>query len=233
MYRGYWKLRRLDKLIIIHKETNGKIWPVWKLCQRLVKKNGMNIAQVVNVVDIAIHKLPYMETLYRQIKDEVNKLHYTRQGLINDIEVRENKISILDKIAFSCEQDCKRTEQQIQELADKKDRLEKLIANILNGEGYSKLKQAAKENVKAVLSDNKILISIAFAAVIQTLKADPQMIKLIQNMPSANDGEQYKDNNNIMKYLELNKDQILNLGEKNYENLVQVLTNNVVAATAS
>ena len=33
----------------------------------------MNIAQVVNAVDVAIHKLPYMESLHRQIKDEVNR----------------------------------------------------------------------------------------------------------------------------------------------------------------
>ncbi len=59
------------------------------------------------------------------------------------------------------------------------------------------------------------------------------MVKLIQNMPSANDGEQYKDNNNITKYLELNKNRILNLGEKNYENLVEVLTNNVIATAAN
>ena len=112
-----------------------------------------------------------------------------------------------------------------------------MIANILNNdideEGYSKLKQIVNENIKAVLAENKKLISILFVALIQTIKADPQMVNLIQNMPSTNDGEQYKDNNNITKYLELNKDCLLNLAEKNYENLVQVLTNNVVAATAS
>ncbi|HEX6029189.1 MAG TPA: hypothetical protein VFY64_09130 [Nitrososphaeraceae archaeon] len=60
------------------------------------------------------------------------------------------------------------------------------------------------------------------------------MINLIQNTPSANDGEQLKDNyNNITKYLELNKDRILNLGEKNYENLMEVLTNNAINAAAS
>lgn len=64
---------------------------------------------------------------------------YTTQGLVNDIEDRKNKISILDMTAFSCEHGCKRTEQQIQELTIRKDRLEKLIANILNGEDYSKL----------------------------------------------------------------------------------------------
>ena len=61
------------------------------------------------------------------------------------------------------------------------------------------------------------------------------MVKLIQNIPSANDGGQHKDNNNITKYLELNKDRILNLGEKNYENLVEALTKNAIdnAANAS
>jgi hypothetical protein len=52
----------------------------------------------------------------------------------------------------------------VQELTAKKDRLEKLIANILNGEGYSKLNQFIRESVKAVLSGNKILLSAAFAA---------------------------------------------------------------------
>jgi hypothetical protein len=68
----------------------------------------MSIAQVVNVVEIAIHKLPHMESLYKQLKDEVDKLQYLRQGLLNDIEALKYKISILDKTAFSIEQDCKR-----------------------------------------------------------------------------------------------------------------------------
>ena len=85
-YREYWKLRGLQMLDSLYIKTNGKIWPVWKLYQRLVNKRRMSIAQVVNVVEIAIHKLPHMETLYRQIKDKVDKLQYTRQSLANDIE---------------------------------------------------------------------------------------------------------------------------------------------------
>jgi hypothetical protein len=99
----------------------------------------------------------------------------------------------------------------------------------LNGEGYLKLKQFVKENIKAVISENKELISVSFVALIQTLKSDPQLVKLIQNIPSANDVEQHKDNNNsITKYLESNKDKILDLAKKNYENLVEVLTNSAI-----
>jgi len=140
LYREYWRLRGLDKLNTIYKETDGKIWPFWKL-YRLMKEKSMSRKQVVNAVDIAIHKLSYMENLYRQTKDQTEKMQHTIQRLANDVRALEYKISILDKTAFSSEQECRRKEQQIQELSDKKERLEKLIVNILNGEGYSKLKQ--------------------------------------------------------------------------------------------
>ena len=100
----------------------------------------MSIEQVTNTLEIAIHKLPHMESLYKQAKEQAENMQHTIQRLANDIEARENKISILDKIAFSSEQECKRTEQQVQELTTQKDRLESLIAKILNGEDYSKLK---------------------------------------------------------------------------------------------
>jgi predicted DNA-binding protein YlxM (UPF0122 family) len=108
LYREYWRLERLHKLNLIYKETNGKLGPFLKL-YRLMKEKGMSIEQVVNSVDTAIHKLPYMESLYEQTKDQVEKMQHTREGLVNDIRDLELKISILDKIAFISEQEGKRT----------------------------------------------------------------------------------------------------------------------------
>ncbi len=55
-----------------------------------------------------------------------------------------------------------------------------------------------------------------------------------ENTPAANNGEQHKnDNNNIKKYLEFNRDSIIDLAEKNYENLVEVFTNNTIDIVAS
>jgi hypothetical protein len=60
------------------------------------------------------------------------------------------------------------------------------------------------------------------------------MIKVIYNASTANNGEQHKDsNNNITQYLEFNKDRILNLGEKNYENILEVLTKNAIDTASS
>jgi DNA repair ATPase RecN len=145
----------------------------------------MTIEQLVNAVDIAIHKLPYMEDLYKQVTHEVDKLQSTREGLINHIEALKYKLSILDKAALSSEEERKKIEQQLQVLTAQKDRLEKWIANISNND---ELKQIVKESVKAALSENKKLISVAFTALLQTLTSDPQMVKLIYSMSTANTG---------------------------------------------
>jgi hypothetical protein len=182
LYREYWKLKRLHVLDSIFKETDGKLKTFLKLYNQLIKEKGMNVNQVADVVEITIHKLTHMENLYEQVKEQIDKMQRTRQGLVNDIAGLERKLSVLDKTVFSCKQERMRTEQRVQGLTDKKDKLEKLIAHILNGEGYSMIKQIAKENIKVVSSDKKILISVSFAALIQTLKADPEMVKIIQNI---------------------------------------------------
>jgi hypothetical protein len=105
--------------------------------------------------------------------------------LVNDIEAGKNKILVLDKIAFSCEQEYRRKEQQLQELIEKKNIIEKWIVKILKNDDY--LKQIVKENVQAVFAENKKLISVSFAALIQTLKADPKMTNLIYKILTAND----------------------------------------------
>jgi hypothetical protein len=68
-----------------------------------------------------------MENLYRQAREQAEKMQRTVQRLVNDIRALERKISILDKIAFSSEHDCRRKEQQVQELIEQNERLEKLM----------------------------------------------------------------------------------------------------------
>jgi DNA polymerase III delta prime subunit len=87
LYIEYWKLKRLDILSIIHKETNGNLGTFLKLYRQLIKEKGMSIEQVVNAVDIDINRLPYMESLYGQVKEHVDKMQCTRQQLENYLHV--------------------------------------------------------------------------------------------------------------------------------------------------
>ena len=79
-------------------------------------------------------------------------------------------------------------------------------------------------------------MSVAFSALHQTLRSNPKMINIIYKILTTNDREQYKDNNNndnTIKYLQPNNDNILDLAEKHYENLVEAFTNNAINASSS
>ena len=83
LYIEYWKLKGLDKLNSIYQATDGKLSSFLKLYRELIKKRHMSIEKVANVVEIAIDKLPYMESLYEQVKDQVEKMQRTIQRLEN------------------------------------------------------------------------------------------------------------------------------------------------------
>jgi hypothetical protein len=80
-----------------------------------------------------------------------------------------------------------------------------------------------------VLSENRKLISVSFAAIIQTLKGNPEMANLIYNISIANNDKDNKNSNNVIaNYFKANKHTLLDLAQKNYENLVEALTNNAI-----
>jgi hypothetical protein len=84
-YREYWKLKWLRILNSVCKQTNGKLGRLWNI-QAANKTKGITIYQVTNAVEIAIHKLSYMEDLYKHVTHEVYNLQHIRQELINHIE---------------------------------------------------------------------------------------------------------------------------------------------------
>ena len=132
-YREYWKLRGLHKLNYLYEKTNGEIFVLLELYKNLIENKGMSIEQVVNAVDTAANKLPYMEDLHRQVKEEVNKLRGEKLYLLNEVDFLTSKVSRLQETLYSLEQNCKRIEDQgMEELNSRKDIAKILVANVLN-----------------------------------------------------------------------------------------------------
>jgi len=133
-YREYWNLVGLHHLNSIYEKTNGKIWSLWKLYQELIKKTGMDMEQVGKVVDTAIDRLPYMETLYEQAKDEVGKMQDKRQYLLNEIDFLNDKLSKLQKTFYSFEEQSSKMKEDegLQNLTDQKEIMKILAVSVAN-----------------------------------------------------------------------------------------------------
>jgi hypothetical protein len=127
LYREYWHLKGLHILNLIYEETNGKIWALWKLYKELIKKKRMSIEQVANVIEIAIDKLPYMESLYEQVKDQVDKMQRTIQRLENYSHTLNDEIASARALLNSYHVLCERKRQEAENLNNEISRLEALV----------------------------------------------------------------------------------------------------------
>ena len=234
-YREYWKLKQLHRLNSLYEEIGDDIRQVLELYRR-ARKEGLGIKQVVKLIQLAEEDntlgLSYLEKWRKWCIEEIRDLDTQIEKSKKHLYSVNDEIASLKQLLNSYHISCERKRQESESLNNEISRLETLISRFNNNnEGYSKLKHIVKENVKAVLSENKQVISISFAALIKTLKADPEMANLIYNMSATPDGSRHdnnNDDNNISKYLELNKPRILDLSEKNYENIVEALTNNAI-----
>lgn len=81
----YFRLTGQDELISLYARTKGKLSSLLKLFDELAVNRGMSIEHIANVVEISLHKLPYMESLHDQVKREVDRLEEKRDYMLLNI----------------------------------------------------------------------------------------------------------------------------------------------------
>lgn len=81
----YFRLTGQDELISLYARTKGKLSSLLKLFDELALKREMSIEHIANVVEISLHKLPYMESLHDQVKREVDRLEEKRDYMLFNI----------------------------------------------------------------------------------------------------------------------------------------------------
>jgi hypothetical protein len=140
---------------------------------------------------------------------------------------------------------CKRERREIEKLYNERTRLEAIVTGFKsNNEEYlDKIKQAAYEEVKSILTNGKLVLQFALASVIESLRSNPELYNFI----SYNSSVETTSNTYGSNYLSLissGRQQqqqsfndtytalILEEAEKLYNQLTTEVTNRVVAAAA-
>jgi hypothetical protein len=200
----------------------------------------MGVNQVVNVLEIANEDLPDIQCRYERLKREVSTLEFNKQQSHIALTYFNNKIETQRKALTSYRISYIRERRVIENLCNEKVRLEALVTGFKNSnEEYLKIKQAAYEEVKSVLTDSKLLLKFATLSVIESLRSNPELYNFVMYDHSNNTTIPYRPN-----YPSLVSEQhqqsfndsytalILEEAEKLYNKLTTELTNRVIAAAA-
>jgi gas vesicle protein len=207
----------------------SKLGPFLKLYRQLIKQRGMSIEQLVNVVDIAANKLPHMESLYTQAKEEVDKMQRTMLQLNNSLHMLNDEIAsakaLLNSYHMLCE--CKR--EQAANLNNEISRLETVISRFKNNnEEYLKIKKTVEEEVSRFLTDGKVLLQFAIASVIEAIRRNPDKYNnlLVSNTSSSSTSTPAQDL--PLSHIEDYRDMILEEANRLYDELLKHFTNSII-----
>ena len=161
-YKEYWKLKRLHNLNMVYEEVKGDIEPFLKL-YKLAKAKGMGVKQVVTLLQIANNDLPGIQCRYERLKREVDTLEFNKQQSHRALSYFNNQIEMKSKALTSYRISCIRERREIEKIYNEKTRLEAIVTEFKssNEEYLNKIKQAAEEHVKSILTDSKLILKLA------------------------------------------------------------------------
>jgi len=245
-YREYWKLKQLHNLNMVYEELKDDIDPFLRL-YRLSKAKGLGVKQVVNFIAIANNDLPSIEERFKRLRNDTSILQFRKHTCERNLYQLNNQIaSTTTKLLNSLRISCERERREIESLYNEKTRLEAIVAQFKNDneEYLDKIKQAAEENVKSVLTNGKLLLQCVLASVIESLRSNPEEYNFViydnsnntttisygsnylSLMSSGGQQQQQRSFNDTYTAL------ILEEAEKLYNELITELTNRVIASAA-
>ncbi len=243
-YREYWKLKQLHNLTIVYEETKGDIEPFLKL-YRLSKAKGMSVKQVVNLLTITNNDLPAIEERFKRLRNNTSMLQFQKRIDERNLYQLNNQIASTTKLLSSLHMSCERERREIENLHYEKAMIENLVTRFKNNneEYLDRIKQAAEEKVKDVLTNGKLILKFATFSVIESLRMNPELCNFIMYGNSNDTPISYGPNYPSLMLSRRQQQQqyfndiytalILEEAEKLYNKLITELTNRVITATAS
>ena len=243
-YKEHWKLRQLHNLNMVYEELKGNIEPFLKL-YRLSKRKGMGVKQVVDALNIANNDLPAVEKRLKRLRNDISMLQFQKRIDERNLYQLNNQIASTTKLLTSFRISCTRERREIENLYNEKARLEELVTHFKNNneEYLDKIKQTAEEKVKSVLTNDKLLLKLATASVIESLRSNPELYNFISYSTSVETAATTTYGYNYLSLMSTQQQQqqsfndsytalILEEAEKLYNKLMTELTNRVIAAAA-
>jgi hypothetical protein len=241
-YKEYWKLKQLHKLNIVYEELKGDIDPFLRL-YKLSQAKGMGVKQVVNLLAIANNDLPAVEEKFKRLRNDISILQFRKHTCERNLYQLNNQIASTTKLLSSYRISCIRERRAIEKIYNEKKRIEALVAHFKNNnEEYNKIKLAAEENTKSLLTDSRLLLKFATLSVIGSLRSNPELYNFISYSTSVETSSTYRSSYvSLMSGRQPHQQSfndsytalILDEAEKLYNMLRTKLVNRVITANAA
>ena len=133
----------------------------------------MGVEQVVKVLEIANNDLPLVEHKCERLKRDLDDLEAEKRNSTRVFQEMNNQIATMRKTLDQYQLSCKEQRLEISKLQIQKVRLQELVDNFQdNNWEYNKIRNAAEEKMRSVLSNSKMLLKLALLSLTESMRKD-------------------------------------------------------------
>jgi transposase len=177
-YKEYCKLKRLHKLYCAYTDLGDEGIGDFLKLHKLSKKEGISRKQVVKLLQLADETNPsglsQLEKRRKWLIDEIHELDMQIERSKNYLYRLNDEIASAKALLNSYRVLCEQKRQETEDLNNEISRLETLINHFKSDDGeYLKIKKTVEEEVRNVLTDGKVMLQFALAAIIEALRRNP------------------------------------------------------------
>ncbi|HEY7082525.1 MAG TPA: hypothetical protein VH500_22780 [Nitrososphaeraceae archaeon] len=183
LYKESWTLKQIYDLNHIYLETKGDLASLVRL-YKLSKESGLDAEHVIRILRLVDdNNLLHLEEKYRNLKLEVDSLEEMTKSSIRTLQDYDTQLDAMGKSFDNYCQLCQEQEVKLNDLQKKRLKAETLVRQFENNDKeYHKIRNVVEEKVYDILSNNTILLKLAVASIIQSMRNNPeQYISLIRD----------------------------------------------------
>ena len=204
----YWRLSKLDDLEILYHEAEYSLSLLLKLHETLKDKRITKDKNIRELIELANYGLPNIR--YR-LEESINQV----EALENEKATLNTEILSLRNSIYANNEIIRKQDMRLQTLDRKLRILEVMFQNASQDTNYNRVKEIVNQR----LNDKRLLLVTALVAVLQTLKANPYGLNLLNS--SSLDVEDYATTSYDGK-------RLLQFAESYYEILLKIYAKVIV-----
>ena len=176
MYENFQRLKNMGSFVSAYNQVNGDIEPFLRLFD-LMNYLGMTPEQVAQQAEFGI-KLPLLEKMRLDQSRNIQWLNWQKQQLEMQLNAMQKQTekgkSALDFYVNQCQ--AKKNEHMA--LAAEINTQKNVIETLDNDEGYTKIKETAKTEIKKFMQNNQAILAVTLSATLEAVRRYPEGKKL-------------------------------------------------------
>ena len=174
----YWRLSKLDNLELLYHEAEYSLSLLLRLHNTLKDKRITKDKDISDLIELANNGLPNLRARFEMLLNQVTALENEKAALSTEILGLKNSIYTNNEII-------RKKHLQLRTLDRKLKQLEIMLQHTNKDSNYNKVAEIIDQR----LNDKRLLLVTALVAVLQTLKANPYGLNLLNG--SSLDIENY------------------------------------------